>query len=126
MRLLITLAAILGMVIGMAVWFNHSLQETTNDLSRQISVISLTIAQQDWEAAAQQSKQLEQMWEEKARWWPAFLDHQEMDNIEFSLARVKEYVISRDKALSLGQLSELKLMIEHIPRKEAVNLENIF
>lgn len=46
-----------------------------------------------------------------------FSDHQEMDNIEFSLARVKEYVTSQDDALSLGQLSELKLMIEHIPRK---------
>ena len=53
------------------------------------------------------------------------LDHQEIDNIEFSLAKIKEYVASRDLPLALGQLSELKLMIEHIPRKEAVNLENI-
>lgn len=126
MRLLVTLAVILSMIIGMAVWFNHSLQETTNDLSQQISEVSLAIGQQEWEAAINQSKQLEQMWEEEAKWWPVFLDHQEMDNIEFSLARVKEYVTSRDQALSLGQLSELKLMIEHIPRKEAVNLENIF
>lgn len=126
MRLLVTLAVILSMIIGMAVWFNHSLQETTNDLSQQISEVSLAIGQQEWEAAINQSKQLEQMWEEEAKWWPVFLDHQEMDNIEFSLARVKEYVTSQDQALSLGQLSELKLMIEHIPRKEAVNLENIF
>lgn len=126
MRLLVTLTAILSMIIGMAVWFNHSLQETTADLSQQISEISLEIGQQDWKTAVIKSEQLEQIWEEKAKWWPVFLDHQEMDNIEFSLARVKEYVTSRDQALSLGQLSELKLMIEHIPRKEAVNLENIF
>jgi hypothetical protein len=41
------------------------------------------------------------------------------------MARVKEYVATQDKALSLGQLSELKLVIEHIPEKEAINLENI-
>lgn len=126
MRLLVTLAAILAMIIGMATWFNHSLQATTDDLSQQIGQISLAMRQQEWEAAVKQSEQLEQLWEEKAKWWPVFLDHQEMDNIEFSLARVKEYVASRDQALSMGQLSELKLMIEHIPRKEAVNLENIF
>lgn len=49
-----------------------------------------------------------------------------MDHIDFSLARVKEYVAGRDKALSLGQLAGLKVMIAHIPSKEAVTLENVF
>ena len=126
MRLLTTLAVILALVIGMGAWFNHSLQTSSDDLTGQIKLLSSTIRQQDWETAVEHSENLEKLWEQKAKWWPVFLDHQEMDNIEFSLARVKEYVTSQDDALSLGQLSELKLMIEHIPRKEAVNLENIF
>ena len=126
MRLLTTLAVILALIIGMSAWFNHSLQTSSDDLTRQIQLVSSTIRQQDWETAVKHSEKLEKLWEQKAKWWPVFLDHQEMDNIEFSLARVKEYVTSKDDALSLGQLSELKLMIEHIPRKEAVNLENIF
>ncbi len=126
MRLLTTLAVILALVIGMGAWFNHSLQTSSDDLTGQIEMLSSTIRQQDWETAVEHSENLEKLWEQKAKWWPVFLDHQEMDNIEFSLARVKEYVISQDDSLSLGQLSELKLMIEHIPRKEAVNLENIF
>jgi hypothetical protein len=126
MRLLATLAVILALVIGMGAWFNHSLQTSSDDLTGQIQLLSSTIRQQDWETAVEHSENLEKLWEQKAKWWPVFLDHQEMDNIEFSLARVKEYVTSQDDALSLGQLSELKLMIEHIPRKEAVNLENIF
>ena len=126
MRLLTTLAVILALIIGMSAWFNHSLQTSSDDLTRQIQLVSSTIRQQDWETAVKHSEKLEKLWEQKAKWWPVFLDHQEMDNIEFSLARVKEYVTSKDDALSLGQLSELKLMIEHIPRKEAVNLTNIF
>ena len=126
MRLLTTLTVILALVTGMGIWFNHSLQTSSGDLTRQIQLVSSTIRQQDWETAVKHSEKLEKLWEQKAKWWPVFLDHQEMDNIEFSLARVKEYVTSKDDALSLGQLSELKLMIEHIPRKEAVNLENIF
>jgi len=126
MRLLVTLTVILSIIIGTGIWFNHSLQVTTGDLSQQIDKISVEIRQKDWEEATKQSRNLENIWEEKAKWWPIFLDHQEIDNIEFSLARVKEYVAGQDNALSLGQLSELKLMIEHIPRKEAVNLENIF
>ena len=126
MRLRTTLAVILALIIGMSAWFNHSLQTSSDDLTRQIQLVSSTIRQQDWETAVKHSEKLEKLWEQKAKWWPVFLDHQEMDNIEFSLARVKEYVTSQNDALSLGQLSELKLMIEHIPRKEAVNLTNIF
>ena len=125
MRLLTTLAVILALIIGMSAWFNHSLQTSSDDLTRQIQLVSSTIRQQDCETAVKHSEKLEKLWEQKAKWWPVFLDHQEMDNIEFSLARVKEYVTSQDDALSLGQLSELNLMIEHIPRKEAVNFENI-
>jgi hypothetical protein len=48
-----------------------------------------------------------------------------MDNIEFSLAKVKAYVSSHNQALALGQLEELKLMLKHIPEKEALNIKNI-
>ena len=126
MRLLTTLTVILAMIVGLGLWFNNSLQESSSNLSSQIDRVSLEIRQEDWEAAVTQSQKLEQVWAQTAKWWPVFLDHQEMDNIEFALARVKEYVKGQDEALSLGQLSELKLMIEHIPQKEKVNLENIF
>lgn len=36
-----------------------------------------------------------------------------------------EVTAKKDAALSWGQLTELKLMINHIPEKEAINLKNI-
>lgn len=125
MRLLVSLAVILAALVGVGFWTIHSLQASTDELTRQIDRISIEIREDQWEAAVKQTESMEKTWGKNARWWPIFLDHQEMDNIEFSLAKVKEYVSSRNTALSMGQLSELRLMVEHIPRKEAVNLENI-
>jgi hypothetical protein len=125
MRLLVTLAIIMALIIGVGVWTNHSLATSTRELTSQIDRVAEEIEANRWEAAVVQTEKLEKTWGEKAKWWPIFLDHQEIDNIEFSLARVKEYVTSHSRALSLGQLSELKLMIGHIPEKEAVNLENV-
>lgn len=125
MRLLATLGIILALILGLGFWTNYSLQRSTNELSQKIDRISKAVEGNQWETAEQQTGKLEKSWAQKARWWPIFLDHQEMDNIEFSLAKVKEYVASHDSPLSRGQLSELKLMIEHIPRKEEINLENI-
>ncbi len=125
MRLFASLLIILILILFGGAWVNYSLQETSLVLSRQIERVSQEIRQEEWETAQKHSHALEKSLDEKTRWWPIILDHQEIDNIEFSLAKVKEYVANRDLPLALGQLSELKLMIEHIPRKEAVNLENI-
>jgi hypothetical protein len=125
MRLIISIILILAAIIGAGYWNNLALQSSTNDLTEQIDRVTSTIKKGDWPGAVEQSSQLEKVWKEEAGWWPMVLDHQEMDNIEFSMARIKEYVASQNTALSLGHLNELKLMIEHIPKKEAVKLENI-
>jgi hypothetical protein len=125
MRLLGSIVVILVLILIAGFWTNHALKISTNDLIRQIDLVSLEIKSNHWQSAKLQTEKLEKDWEKEAKWWPVFLDHQEMDNIDFSMAGVKEYVASQNNALSLGQLSETRLMIEHIPRKEAVNLENI-
>ena len=125
MRVLAPLVVMLALLIALGLWTNHSLETTARELAREIDSISAEIEQDRWDKAVKKTIQLEKLWDQKARWWPIFLEHQEMDNIEFSLARVKEYVASQNRSLSQGQLSELKLMIEHIPEKEAVTLKNI-
>ncbi|MGE5389524.1 MAG: DUF4363 family protein [Deltaproteobacteria bacterium] len=125
MRLLSCLGVILLVLIGGGFWINNSLQESTDRLSSQVEQVSDNIGQGDWSAARSGSDQMQRLWEKDARWWPVILDHQEIDNIEFSMARTTEYVRNQDLALAQGQLSELKLMVRHIPRKEKINLENI-
>ena len=125
MRLLTTLTVVLALIIGLGAWNNHSLQTATEKMTGQIERVMAEIDGQRWSEAQQQTARLEKSWHDNARWWPVFLDHQEIDNIEFSLAKVEKYVATRNVPLAQGQLSELHLMLKHIPEKEAVNLENI-
>jgi hypothetical protein len=126
MRLLTYLLALLVIIIGLSFWTNYSLQASTRDLTRQIDILMADIQKGDWEQAVKQANIIENSWDKAARWWPIILDHQEIDNIEFSLSKTKEYISSQNAPLSRGQLSELRLMIKHIPEKEALNLQNIF
>lgn len=125
MRLLTSIGIILALLICLGLWTNYSLQVSTRALTRDIDQISQDIEARHWEKAQAHTEELEKAWRQEARWWPIFLDHQEMDNINFSMARVKAYVASRDNPSARGQLAELRLMIRHIPDKEAVNLKNI-
>ncbi len=125
MRLLVGVITIVLFLIGSGFWINDQLLDSSNRLISQIDKVSRQVSEEDWAGAQMQADELEKRWKQEAHWWPVFLEHQEMDNIEFSLARCQKYVTARDDALAMGQLSEIRLMIEHIPRKEQINLENI-
>lgn len=55
-----------------------------------------------------------------------FLDHQEIDNIQFTMTKTREYIANENTPLSCAHLAELKLMIKHVPKKESLTIENIF
>ncbi|OPY59815.1 MAG: hypothetical protein A4E55_00004 [Pelotomaculum sp. PtaU1.Bin035] len=125
MRLLSVLLIIFAVVVSLGFWTNHLLQASASELLQNIERIEEGLERNQWDDAYAQITELEKAWDKKAKWWPTVLDHQEIDNIEFSMAKAKEYVAKKDIALSWGQLTELKLMIQHIPEKEAIRLKNI-
>ncbi|NLW64097.1 MAG: DUF4363 family protein [Syntrophomonadaceae bacterium] len=125
MRQVAVSVVILGLISGLGYWTNVLLQESAQNLVFHIDMVVVEIKADRWAEAENHIRELEEAWNRHVGWWPIILDHQEIDNIEFSLARCREYVASHDKPLSLGQLSELKMMVEHIPAKEAVTWKNI-
>ncbi|MEG6615586.1 DUF4363 family protein [Peptococcaceae bacterium 1198_IL3148] len=125
MRLLVSLILIFSIFIGLGAWSNHALTTSAKEFAKEIDIIVVTAQQDQWDAAYQKIQHLRKRWDKQAAWWPIILDHQEIDNIEFALVKTAEYIKSNNKELSFGQLAELKLMIEHIPEKEAVTITNI-
>ncbi|MDF9408458.1 MAG: hypothetical protein A4E52_01413 [Pelotomaculum sp. PtaB.Bin013] len=125
MRLLSALLIIFAAIVALGFWTNHRLQVSSGELMSNIEQIEQRLESNQWNEAYEQTAELEKSWENKAKWWPTVLDHQEIDNIEFSMAKIKEYIARKDIALSWGQLAELKLMVNHIPEKEAIRLKNV-
>ncbi len=126
MRLLLGLVIVFAAVVSAGLWTNHLLASSSVELLHHIDRVAGDINKNKWEDALDKAGELDRIWKKKAGWWPALLDHQEMDSIESATARLKEYVASRDAALSRGQLAELRLMIKRIPEKESITLKNIF
>ncbi|MHB1043501.1 MAG: DUF4363 family protein [Eubacteriales bacterium] len=125
MRLLLVLAIVFALVVALGFWTNNALEASSEDLLRHVEDVALDVEGDNWRGAYGKTVELEKTWGKKSKWWPIILDHQEIDNIEFAQARVKEYVATKNNALARGQLSELELMIRHIPETEKVTLKNI-
>ncbi len=126
MRLLVTLLVIFALIVSFGFWTNHMLQASADEILQKIAQIEQGLENDQWELARTAAGELEETWDKKAKWWPTVLHHQEIDNVEFSMAKTREYIATENIPLSWAQLSELKLMIKHIPEKESLSLQNIF
>jgi hypothetical protein len=126
MKLFITLLTIFAAVIAVGFWTNNQLTASANELLLNVDKIHGAISEEHWDSASEQTEELEQNWDRKGKWWPALLDHQEIDNIDFAIAKNKEYIAAKNAPLALGQLSEIRQMIKHIPQKGTINITNIF
>lgn len=125
MKLFSALIVMVVLIVSLGLWINHSLELAAQELTHHLDQVIREVNRSDWPQANNHVEAMERDWKQIGKWWPVFMNHQEIDNIEFSLAKAKEYIVSKDKVESLAQLSELRLMILHLPKKEAITLENI-
>ncbi|MBZ4655398.1 MAG: hypothetical protein JG781_2757 [Peptococcaceae bacterium] len=95
--------------------FLHLAQEILNPLK-----------QEEWEKAKESFAQTEKTWLKINKYWPMLINHQEMDRIEESISKLKGYLENKDKTEAQAELHVLIHYIKHIPKKEALNLQNIF
>ncbi len=126
MRLMIFLIISVIIFITFAVWTQNMLESSAGNLGRHLDHLEAAIKNDNWPSADNQVKAITRLWNENKKSWQIFINHEEVDNIDSSLARVKQLVEIREKADALAEIAVLKLFILHIPEKESLSLVNVF
>ncbi|MBM7582236.1 replicative DNA helicase [Caldicoprobacter guelmensis] len=108
-----------------AVWTQHSLEASAKKLEHRLTSLESAIKSDSWEMADSELESLTKLWGQTKNSWQIFINHEEIDNIEATLARVKQLVKLQEKTDSLSEISALRLYIAHIPQKESLCLVNI-
>jgi len=121
--------AVAGMVLFLLVMSVYTLQafsDTAAQMSGRIDRLESDVLNSDWTGAANKVEAIKEDWDKYKQWWAVFIDHQEIDNIDMALARTEKFIVTQERALAAGELAVLRLMLEHIPEKEQINLKNVF
>jgi hypothetical protein len=126
MKSMMIIIITLGLILGAGYYTISEVSGTSEALLRHCSRIKADILSDDWEKARDGLKGFDDFWGSAKPVWTILIDHKEIDNIDMALARIEQYIETREKGLALGELSSLELLIRHIPDKEKVSLENIF
>ncbi len=125
MKIIIYMLIAVGILIGLSLWTENYLQNTTSEMVGQLNAIEKAIKESNWNTAEKELTNLKKSWKSSKNLWGILLDHQEIDNIDMSLSRVNEMILLKDPVNLLPEMAALKLLVMHIPIKESFRLENI-
>jgi hypothetical protein len=121
----ILVIALTLIIISVSLYSQHMLSATSSQLNTKLSEIEKGISNSDWETASSASEALERNWSSVNALWASLIDHQEIDNIDETLSKLKMYIRAEDTASALAEVSALANYIDHIPQKEALLIKNI-
>ena len=126
MKSVLIIVITLGLILGAGCFTILEVSGTSDVLLSHCGGIKAHIRDGEWSKARDELKRADDLWNGVKPVWTILINHKEIDNIDMALAKIKQYIETREKGLALGELSSLELLINHIPGKEKVSLENIF
>lgn len=124
-KIITSIIALFAVVLIASFYTTNILSSTSNKLENHISSIESNVKSDNWSKAEQDLSNTQKTWNKTQKSWAILLDHVEIDNIDSTLARLSNYVDTKNKPLILGEIAVLRQYVKHIPDKETPELRNI-
>lgn len=126
MKKFVSALVILVIVLVSGVLSIRYFKSSSDQLVKSIENTSTLVSQENWSAAKTGVETIDKEWSSTEKTWALLTDHVEVDNIELSLKKSREYINTGSSSEAMAELEGLKFMVEHIYSKEQFNLKNIF
>lgn len=125
MKKLIASLILLCLIIFSGILSMNSIRKSSDKITGMVKNTSDLVASGNWSNASRNIESIQDSWDKTEKLWGILVDHYEIDNIEVSMTKSRKYIETKDTSMSLAELDNLKLMIEHIYSKESINIKNI-
>lgn len=126
MRIIVITCIIIAMIISFGLLSINMLENNTKTLESLITKIEDEIMNERWEEAVKIENQLKDQWEKYKKIWPMLIDHADVDKVTTYLSELEVFIAKKDEIMAASRLAVLKLLMQNIPEKEYVILQNIF
>lgn len=124
MRSVKTSIVISILLIAGAFAYFYTLDITSKKLTNEINSIQASALSDDWSDANQLLSDFKSEFKTKGKVLSTLIDHYEIDSISMSLEKLIQYGKFEEKPEFMAELSSLSLLIEHLPEKEKLNMQN--
>lgn len=122
----LSLIMLLLLLVGAGWGSNRFLEHGSDSLVVIAEDLQTEIYGQEWNKAQITFAVIKKNWQQMSKYWPMLIHHQEMDRIEESLTKLEVYLLYHEPSDAQAELRTLVKLIQHIPKKETLNLRNLF
>lgn len=102
------------------------LNKTSLNLQKLNDAMEQYVTEDNWDKAYKASMSFANEWKKHSTIIKAFVNHQEIDNVELELWKLPQYIKEETKDEALASIHILKFLLSHISNLEKVNMQNIF
>lgn len=125
MRGTLVSAALLALIIVLMAVSQAALLRESEGISALAEELRGAAEAESWENAQNIMEEINKRWETGQSWIAMLIDHEEIDSVVSTLAALSQYVRYRELPELMAELETFRRLIEHIPRKESAELQNI-
>ncbi|HHU81776.1 MAG TPA: DUF4363 family protein [Firmicutes bacterium] len=125
MRVFIGIIIFFLFLLGLGVYMEIVISRQSEALLQTLDGLEMEVLKNDFAALEEQVKKLNRLWTATRKVWVLLIDHRELDEFELSLARAKSYLENQVYIFALTEIVQMKQIINQIPDKQRLSLENI-
>ena len=101
-------------------------RNTTSDITQIFSDLKGNMLEEDKKEIDKKVKILDVKWGKKHDRLAYYIEHDELEKVDTAIVSLKSYVETDDYSSAIAELDKGKFILEHIQKKYAFNLENMF
>ena len=114
------------MIVSLDIFTQKYTRSTTSDITQILSDLKSDMLKEDRDKIDEKVKKLDEKWGEKHDRLAYYIKHDELEKVDTAIVCLKSYAETEDYSSAVAELDEGKFVLEHIQKKYAFNLENIF
>jgi len=125
MKSIFIIVLVLILIFTSGYFMSDYINKSSKSIDVELFRLYRVVRTSNWISASQNLLIIENKWKGEKDSWAILVDHQEIDNINLSISKMKEYIKEKDIVDALAEISSLRLLFEHIPRKDSLTWTNI-
>ena len=124
-EIIICIVIIIAIIFGNVVTQDYTKQSVA-ELTDTLSNLKDKVEQKNTDILEEETKKVEDKWEEKHNKLAYYIEHNELEKIEVELTTIKSNIETADYDHSIESIDKSMFLLKHVEDRYAFNLENIF
>ena len=112
-------------IIGDIITQNYT-KNTVNYITGELENLKQSLLEKSNEKANVEIDKIDNKWNEVYDKLAYYIEHDELEKVDTAIVDAKSFVETEDYPSAVAEIDKAKFVMEHIKRKYAFNLQNIF